>query len=103
MTQIVTTKKPLEVGKWRLRVSGEVVGVRLAGLRNRWNPLVREDNKDFQNRLMKRPNGEVTDPAVLRGIPNTYAQEGQFLMLWPSPAHNWTIEIDTVKKEQAVA
>lgn len=99
-TEIVTTKKTLDVGKWRLSFKGEVTGVRIVGMRHRAHPLNYEPYKDFQNRLMKRPNGEVTDPAVLRGVPNTYSTEGPFLMLWPSPAHTWTIEIDTVKKEK---
>lgn len=95
--------KELDVGKWRLQVGGEVIGVSLRGMRSRAHPLVKTDNKDFQSRLMKRPNGEVTDPAVLRGVPTTYCQEGPYLMLWPSPAHRWTIEIDVVKKDKVPA
>lgn len=104
MSEVIKTiVKPLEVGKWRMSVSGEVTGVRIVGMRNRAFPLVRIPNSEFQTRLMKRPNGEVADPAVLRGMPTTYAQEGLFLMLWPSPAHTWSIEIDTLKKEKVVA
>ena len=98
---IKTVTKPLETGKWRLAIADKVVAVRLVGMRNRSHPLFSLPKDEFHARLMKRPNGEITDPAVLRGIPNSYYQEGQFLMLWPSPAHNWSIEIDTVKREKA--
>ena len=98
---IKTTTKQLDVGKWRMGVNEPVVGVRLRGMRNRTHPLLAVPKEQFTARLMKRPNGEIVDPAVLRGVPSTYYQEGMFLMIWPSPAHTWTIEIDTIKKEKA--
>ena len=98
---IKTVTRNLDVGKWRMNVPEQVVGVRLKGMRNRAHPLLQVPKEQFTARLMKRPNGEVVDPAVLRGVPSTYYQEGTFLMIWPSPAHTWTIEIDTIKKEKA--
>ena len=101
---MTTLTKQLDVGKWRLGVAGEVTGVRIVGMRNRTHPLIKISNAEMQTRLMKRPNGEVTDPAVLRGVPSAFAQEGKFLMLWPSPAHTWSIQIDTQPfKEKAIA
>ena len=100
---MATIEKHLDVGKWRIQVSGEITGVFLKGMRGRRHPLVRTDKADFSSRLMKRPNGEVTDPAVLRGTPSMYCHEGPWLMLWPSPAHQWTIEIEVIRKAKEVA
>ena len=97
--------KQLEPGKWRLQIQSgrEVMGVRLKGQRNRWFDLNPSPKEDFHARLMKRPNGEVSEAAVLRGSPSIYVHEGPWLMLWPSPAHNWTVEITTRAKVKANA
>ena len=96
-------EKQLDAGKWRIQVSGEIVSVRLKGLRGRWHPLQRIERDDFHSRLMKRPNGEITDPAVLRGVPSVYCHEGPWLMLWPSPANAWMLEIDVTRKAKDAA
>jgi hypothetical protein len=107
MSEISTNSKTLEPGKWRIQIQAgrEVVKVRLKGLRSRWFDLTLADKADFHSRLMKRANGEVSEAAVLRGTPAIYIHDGPWLMLWPSPAHNWTVEYQTrakVRNEQRV-
>jgi len=101
--QVKTQTRKLEPGKWRFQIQAgqEVTGVRLVGMRNRAHPLLLTEKADFHSRLMKRPNGEVSEAAILRGVPTNYLIEGPWLMIWPSPAHNWIIEYDTVPREKA--
>ena len=92
--------KNLEPGKWRIQVQAghEVTKVRLLGQRNRWYDLIELTKEDFNSRLMKRPNGEVPDAVILRGVPACYIHDGPWLMLWPSPAHNWKLQYVTAPK-----
>ncbi len=93
--------KKLEPGKWRFQIPGgmNVTGVRIRGMRNRAFPLNLLDRQDFHSRLMKRANGEVSEAAILRGVPTAYLVEGPWLMIWPAPAHSWEIEYDLSPKE----
>jgi hypothetical protein len=93
-------EKDLTPGKWRIGVHDPVTGVRLVGMRGRRHDLIAMPKEEFMSRLNRRPNGEVVEAAVLRGVPQAYYQEGPFLMLWPSPAHNWQIEVYTIPKEK---
>jgi hypothetical protein len=103
VSEVSTNTKTLEPGKWRIQIQAgrEVVKVRLKGLRQRWYDLKETDKADFHSRLMKRPNGEVSDAAILRGIPACYIHEGPWLMLWPSPAHNWQLEYQTRARQKS--
>src|ERR1039457_4200351 len=101
MTDAISTNtKTLEPGKWRVQIQAgrEVVKVSIKGMRNRWFDLNPIDKEQFHARLMKRPNGEVSEAAILRGIPSVYIHDGPWLMLWPSPAHNWIVEYQTRAK-----
>jgi len=100
MNETSSYQKTLEPGKWRLQIQAgrELRRVRLKGQRNRWHDLTLVDKADFHANLMKRPNGEVSDAAILRGTPVHYIQDGPWLMLWPSPAHNWIVEVTTAPK-----
>ena len=100
MNEIKTVTKNLEPGKWRFQVQAgqQVTRVRIRGQRGRLFDLQEADKLDFHSRLMKRPNGEVSEAAVLRGVPSIYLHEGPWLMLWPSPAHNWQIEYETTPR-----
>ena len=97
-----TFSKKLEPGKWRWGVEAgkHVVAVRLKGMRNRMHDLLSIPKDEFMARLQKRPNGEIVEAAVLRGIPSAYLQDGPFLMIWPAPVHNWEIEFDTIQREK---
>ena len=94
--------KVLEPGRWRLQLQAgrELVKVELQGQRHRWYDLTRVERADFQSRLMKRPNGEVPDAVILRGTPAVYTHDGPWLMIWPAPAHNWTLRVTTKLKEK---
>ena len=103
MNEVSTNTKTLEPGKWRIQMAAgrEVVRVRLKGLRGRWFNLNQIEKAEFHSRLMKRANGEVSEAAILRGVPTVYIHDGPWLMLWPSPAHNWQIEYQTQPKVKA--
>ena len=94
--ELKTIEKKLEPGKWRFGVEAGrvVVAVRLKGMRGRMHDLLSVAKDEFLSRLQKRPNGEVVEAAVLRGTPNSFLQDGPWLMIWPSPVHGWTIEFD---------
>lgn len=93
-------EKVLEPGKWRIQVPAgrEVVGVTLKGMRGRNYPLTCVGKQVFHSRLMKRANGEVSEAAILRGVPSCYLHDGPWLMFWPAPAHTWTVTYDTVPR-----
>lgn len=84
-------------GEWRLylKPGWKVVNVQLKGFKKH-TPLVLHNlaRDDFHSRLMKRPNGEITEAVVLRSTPNYWLQESNVLMLWPSPAGHWEMQID---------
>ena len=92
--------KNLEPGKWRFQVQAgqQVTSVRIKGQRNRWFDLKELDKAEFHSRLMKRANGEVSEAVILRGVPSTYLHDGPWLMIWPSPAHNWQLEYTSEPK-----
>jgi len=100
MNELSTYQKVLEPGRWRLQIQAgrEVKKVTLLGMRSRWYPLTHVPKEDLHARLQKRPNGEVPDAVILRGTPTVYAIEGPWLMMWPAPAHNWTVAITTAPK-----
>ena len=101
--ELKTVTKKLEPGKWRIGIAAghEVIEVRLLGMRRRWFHLNAIEKADFHSRLMKRPNGEVSDATILRGAPAVYIQDGPWLMIWPAPAHAWTLQFDTLEKVKA--
>jgi hypothetical protein len=102
MRKIVT--RNLKVGQWRIQLSHEiggheVEGVFLKGNRNRPWPIIQVSEEEF----FKRFPADQPDESVLRGIPSMWVQRGSLLYLWPSPAHEWTLEIRMIKREKEVA
>lgn len=95
-----TIERTLEVGKWRLRVDGghDVTAVRLKGMRNRAHPLYKVEPEEFLSRCIKTPDGKISESTVTRGVPVCYKEEAGMVCLWPSPAHQWIIEIDLHKR-----
>ena len=98
-----TVERTLDVGKWRLKIDGgyDTVAVALKGLRNRRFPLLKVEPAEFNSRCMCDPDGKIKDDAVLRGVPSCYKEEGGMISLWPSPAHQWIIQIDLSKRGKA--
>ena len=98
-----SVERTLDVGKWRVRGEGgyDVAAVFLKGLRARRFPLMKVEPAEFNARCMCDPDGKIKDDAVLRGVPSCYKEEGGMISLWPSPAHQWTIQIDLTKRGKA--
>ena len=98
-----SVERTLDVGKWRVRGEGgyDVAAVFLKGMRNRRFKLIKVDATEFDEKCMKSSDGKVKDDAVLRGVPYFYKEEGGMISLWPSPAHQWTIQIDLTKRGKA--
>lgn len=88
-----TIQKKLDPGKWRIKlVSGHVVSVRLIGMRDRRHFLNEWPKSDFYAHCRN------SDTVVNRGVPLAWFQEGPWLLIWPSPAHEWQIEYDIQEK-----
>ena len=91
--------RDLPVGKWKIGITPgyEVENVCLRGLRDRPYPLMRVEKEDFFARTPKDHSG---DPIVIQGTPTCYAHDGQTVLIWPSPRHQWKIQIDLNKRKK---
>lgn len=93
-------ERPLKVAQWKVQLSYylagmEVEGVFLKGNRGRPWPLRKVSEAEFRCRFpIDQP-----DAHVLRSTPSMWTMRGPILHLWPSPAHEWTLEVRLVKRE----
>ncbi len=101
MTKIVERKCP--IGKWRFVfrdiMNHEVIGVSLKGQRRPW-PLWEISKEQFLERVPKDQNGNPYEAATtLWSVPTMYMHEGQYIYIWPAPAHEWTLQLELKEKE----
>ena len=89
-------QRPLDTGKWKVGIKPgrEVVSVSLVGMRNRPYPLSKITKEEFQSRCMRGPTGAFEDNIVTRGTPHWYYFDGAVIHLNPSPAHQWTLQVE---------
>lgn len=88
-----TISRTIEPGKWRIKLKrGHVVSVRLVGMRQRRHFLNEWSRNDFY------AHQKSEESVLLRGVPLAWLQDGPYLMIWPSPAHEWQMEYDMVEK-----
>ena len=93
-------EKYLEPGKFRIPIPGnsEVEGVCLKGMRKRSWPLIKIDLDEFKKRMPTDLEGVMNSPSALWSIPVAYTRQGPFVLVWPAPRHEWTVELKLSKK-----
>ena len=93
-------EKHLDPGKFRVPIPGnsDVEGVALRGNRKRSWPLMKIDLEEFKRRMPTDLQGDMNSPSALWSIPVAYTRQGPFVLVWPAPRHEWTVEVKLLRK-----
>lgn len=95
-----TVTREIEPGKFRIGFDPNyrVENLRLIDIRKRKWPLIQLSREELYSRCTKDAEGKVIESSILRGLPACFAPEGANALLWPLPAHSWTVEADLIRR-----
>lgn len=95
-------ERKLDPGKFRIPLPHgvDVEAVSLKGMRKRSWPLMHISVDELKKRMPTDLDGTMVSVEALCSVPVAYARQGPWVLVWPAPRHEWTVEIDITKREK---